>query len=103
MSLRPPRAAEGLERPAFEQALTQCQHLYIVEGNSHARLAQVLDSGAQGAATFEAWADVKDANIDAMGCRIGFRAAARQAGLPSSLFEAAAPITPVPVPIVPAP
>uniref|UniRef100_B0SWG4 Uncharacterized protein n=1 Tax=Caulobacter sp. (strain K31) TaxID=366602 RepID=B0SWG4_CAUSK len=90
--MRSPQAADGRQRAAFNQALTRCQSVYVVEGNSHGRLAQALRTGAKGAAKFEAWADVEEANIDAKGCRIGFVVAARQAGLPSSLFETVAPI-----------
>lgn len=72
----------------------RCQYVYLVEGNSHGRLAEVLKTRAEGAAKFEAWADVQEANIDALGCRIGFVMAARQAGLPSTLFEPAAPVKP---------
>jgi hypothetical protein len=71
-----------------------CRYVYVVEGNSHGRLAEALKTKAQGAAKFEAWADVQEANIDALGCRIGFILAARQSGLPSSLFEASAPVKP---------
>jgi hypothetical protein len=96
LAMRPPQAAANPERAAFNEALERCQYLYVVEGNSHGRLAEALRTGAEGAAKFEAWADVQDANIDALGCRIGFIMAARQAGFPSSFFEAAAPIKPVP-------
>jgi len=95
LAIRPPQAAADSERAAFSEALTRCQYVYLVEGNSHARLAEALRTGAKGAATFEAWADVQEADLDAKGCRIGFVMAARQAGMPSSLFEAAAPINPV--------
>ncbi|TCS03927.1 hypothetical protein [Caulobacter sp. BK020] len=96
LAMRPPQAAGGSERAAFNEALARCQYLYVVEGNSYARLAEALRTGAEGAAKFEAWANVKDTNIDALGCRTGFISAARQAGLPPSFFEAAAPIKPVP-------
>lgn len=96
LALRPPQAAADSERAAFSEALARCQYLYVVEGNSHGRLAEALRIGAEGAAKFEAWADVQDTNIDALGCRIGFIRAARQAGLPPSFFEGAAPIKPVP-------
>lgn len=94
LTLRPPQAAADVERAAFDEALMRCQYVYLVEGNSHGRLAEVLKTRAEGAAKFEAWADVQEANIDALGCRIGFVMAARQAGLPSSLFEPAAPVRP---------
>ncbi|CAN5444728.1 hypothetical protein BH10PSE3_BH10PSE3_20100 [soil metagenome] len=94
--MRPPQAAAVAERTAFEEALMRCQYVYVVEGNSHGRLAEALKTKAQGAAKFEAWADVQEANIDALGCRIGFISAARQAGLPASLFEASAPVKPAP-------
>lgn len=95
LAMRPPQAATVAARAAFEEALTRCQYVYLVEGNSHGRLAEALRTGAKNAAAFEAWADVQEANIDALGCRTGFVMAARQAGLPASLFEAAAPIRPV--------
>jgi hypothetical protein len=94
LALGPPQAAGDTERAAFEEALMNCRYLYVVEGNSHGRLAVALKTKAQGAAKFEAWADVQEANIDALGCRIGFILAARQAGLPASLFEASAPVRP---------
>lgn len=96
LAMRPPQAAADSERAAFNQALARCQYLYVVEGNSHGRLAEALRTGAEGAAKFEAWADVQDTNIDALGCRVGFIRAARQAGLPPSFFETAAPIKPIP-------
>jgi len=96
LAIRPPQAAADSERAAFSEALTRCQYAYLVEGNSHGRLAEALRVGAKGAAKFEAWADVQEADLDARGCRIGFVMAARQAGMPSSLFEAAAPIKPAP-------
>jgi hypothetical protein len=95
LAIRPPQAAADSERAAFSEALTRCQYVYLVEGNSHGRLADALRTGAKGGAKFEAWADVQEADLDAMGCRVGFIMAARQAGLPPSLFEATAPIEPV--------
>ncbi|CAN7407061.1 hypothetical protein [Caulobacter sp. LjRoot300] len=95
LAMRPPQAAADTERAAFNEALMRCQYVYLVEGNSHGRLAEVLKTSAVGAAMFEAWADVQEANIDALGCRVGFVMAARRSGLPSSLFEPAAPIRPV--------
>lgn len=96
LAMRPPQAAAVPERVAFDEALRRCQYLYVVEGNSHGRLAEALKRGGREAATFEAWADVQEANVNALGCRVGFIAAGRQAGLPSSFFEPAAPIRPVP-------
>lgn len=96
LAMRPPQAAADSERAAFSEALVRCQYLYVVEGNSHGRLAQALRAGARDTARFEAWADVQDANIDALGCRVGFIMAARQAGMPAFFFEAAAPIKPIP-------
>jgi hypothetical protein len=97
LAVRPPQAAADAERAAFGEALARCQYVYVVEGNSHGRLAEVLRTGAKDAAKFEAWADVQDANIDALDCRIGFIVAARQAGLPSSSFEPVEPVEPAPM------
>ena len=94
LALRPPQAAADAGRAAFEEALMRCQYAYLVEGNSHGRLAEVLKTRAKGAAQFEVWADVQEANIDALGCRVGFVMAARRSGLPSSLFEPAALVKP---------
>ncbi|EJL33000.1 hypothetical protein PMI01_02329 [Caulobacter sp. AP07] len=95
LAIRPPQAAADSERAAFSEALTRCQYVYLVEGNSHGRLAEALRTRAKGAAKFEAWADVQEADLDAMGCRVGFIMAARQAGLPLSLFQTTTPIAPV--------
>lgn len=95
LALRAPAALGESEKAEFEATLQRCRHVYVVEGNAHARLAQVLDRAnlsiaLDKPALFEAWADVQEANFDAQWCRIEFISAARHAGLPMSLFDAQA-------------
>ncbi|MBO9707427.1 MAG: hypothetical protein J7521_04355 [Caulobacter sp.] len=91
MAIKAPRTPASA-RAGFEEALDRCRLVYAVEANTHGRLAVALQE-AQVAITpnkvvlFEAWADVQEANRDALDCRIGFVAAANRVGLPSDLFE----------------
>lgn len=94
LPMRPPSGVRADDRLAFEEALQQCQYVYAVEANAHARLAQVLDRANSAlapdkVALFDAWADVQEANIDALRCASGFIAAARRAGAPFDDFDPA--------------
>lgn len=96
LALQPPPALDEGGKAAFEAALRRCQHVYVVEGNAHARLAQALDQAKLAGdldkpALFEAWADVQEADLGAQWCRIEFIGAARQAGLPMTLFDTKGP------------
>lgn len=91
LTLRAPKALDTASGGDLTRAMERCQAVYAVEGNAHARLAAALDA-ANGASVpdrhrlFDAWADVQEANIDALGCRTAMMAATQRAGVSSAVF-----------------
>lgn len=95
LGLKPAAEFDGAAHGEIGRALERCQFLYAVEGNAHVRLATALEAAGASPvldkrALFEAWAEAQEADIAALGCRIGVMAAARGAGLPIDLFRSAA-------------